>query len=236
MTSYADSADRFAADTTDHVMTVLHDDGLYRHLRFQAPDSSFHWFDLITWPGVLAIRGSHGHHMFSRLNDMFAFFRTSGAPSPINPGYWAEKMPDYGEAVRRYDENILKAKLDDHLAEYAEQYEDLAAAHSRAHADYLATPIPARYYLSEPVAPKTPDELRELVSEHDEDGLLADESSARVLLRQLEQAGVVSDTWEWDLRDWDYHYLWCCHAIVWGIAQYDAARAGAVEVAAAVTR
>lgn len=30
-----DIAARFARDTAQHEMTVLHDDGLYRHLRFQ---------------------------------------------------------------------------------------------------------------------------------------------------------------------------------------------------------
>jgi hypothetical protein len=32
-------------------------------------------------------------------------------------------------------------------------------------------------------------------------------------------------TLEWDLRDWDFWFLWCCHAIQWGIRQYDQARA-----------
>jgi hypothetical protein len=31
-----DIATRFAKDTATHRMTVLHDDGLYRHLRFEA--------------------------------------------------------------------------------------------------------------------------------------------------------------------------------------------------------
>ncbi len=32
------------------------------------------------------------------------------------------------------------------------------------------------------------------------------------------------DTWEIDGMDWTYHYLWCLHAIVWGIDQYDAVK------------
>jgi hypothetical protein len=35
MTSYyPKEADRFAKDTAEHAMTILHSDGLYRHLRF----------------------------------------------------------------------------------------------------------------------------------------------------------------------------------------------------------
>ena len=34
-----------------------------------------------------------------------------------------------------------------------------------------------------------------------------------------------SDTWEWDLREWDYHYLMACYAIAWGIQKYREAAA-----------
>ena len=51
------------------------------------------------------------------------------------------------------------------------------------------------------------------------------ETNARELLEKLEALGVVSDIWEWDLRDYEWSFLWCCHAILLGIAQYDAARA-----------
>jgi hypothetical protein len=30
-----------------------------------------------------------------------------------------------------------------------------------------------------------------------------------------------TDTWEWDLGDWDWQFLWCCHAVQWGIGQHD---------------
>jgi len=32
------------------------------------------------------------------------------------------------------------------------------------------------------------------------------------------------DTHEWDLRDYAWWFLWACHGIAWGIAQYDAAK------------
>jgi hypothetical protein len=30
------------------------------------------------------------------------------------------------------------------------------------------------------------------------------------------------DSWEWQLKGYDWSFLWCCHALKWGIAQYDA--------------
>jgi hypothetical protein len=33
------------------------------------------------------------------------------------------------------------------------------------------------------------------------------------------------DAWEWNLNALDHHYLRACHAIQWGIEQYDTAKA-----------
>lgn len=106
---------RFMADTAKHVMTVLHNDGLYRHLRFRQPDTSVYWFDVITWPGNLVIRGDMGTYAFARLDDMFEFFR-SGAG--INPGYWGEKVTA-GE-TKRYDEDYAHQAAQEYLEEWAE--------------------------------------------------------------------------------------------------------------------
>ena len=46
--------------TDKHELHVLHSDGLYRHLRFQAPGTGMWHWDLVTWPGSLAIRGDIG--------------------------------------------------------------------------------------------------------------------------------------------------------------------------------
>ncbi|MBM0203233.1 hypothetical protein JNW90_09015 [Micromonospora sp. STR1s_5] len=50
------------------------------------------------------------------------------------------------------------------------------------------------------------------------------------MLGELETAGVVSDTFEWDLTDWDWQYLWCCHAIVSAVALYDTSAGRSVAV------
>lgn len=118
--------ERFQADTAKHAMTVLHDDGLYRHLRFRRPDTSIYWFDVITWPGNLTIRGDMGTFVFTRLDDMFEFFRSG---TGINPGYWGEKVTA-GETTR-YDEEYARHTAAEYLEEWAEQEESERADRTR---------------------------------------------------------------------------------------------------------
>ena len=101
---------RFAADVADHEMSVLHDDGLYRHVRFGRPGTSMYSFHLVTWPGCLTINGDMGTWTFSRLADMFEFF----AGKNINPGYWAEKLRGETQA-RRYSERAFVARVTEYF-------------------------------------------------------------------------------------------------------------------------
>jgi hypothetical protein len=71
---------RFEAETARHGMIILHDDGVYRHLRFMdEKGSSLYWYDLVTWPGSLAFNGDYGSFVFSRSRDMFEFFPRSAS-------------------------------------------------------------------------------------------------------------------------------------------------------------
>ncbi len=189
-------AKRFAADIAEHQMTVKHDDGLYRHLHFRRPSNGFYWFDLVTWPGSLAIRGDFNGYMFTRLADMFEFFRGDGGS--VNPHYWSEKAEHGRPSTKAYSVDAFKQYVLDDLKHLVEGNPELAA---KAEKDILA-------------------EI--------EEGYVATESDARDVLTRWERDGAFSDTWEWDLTDFEYGFLWCCHAIVWGIAQYDAARVPAV--------
>ncbi|WP_369213893.1 hypothetical protein [Streptomyces flavofungini] len=110
MNDYPEIAERFARDTAKHEMTVLHDNGLYRHLRFRAPRFSEYWFEIVTWPGSLAIRGDVGDgYVFTRLTDMFEFFRSDR--SGINPHYWAEKLGGGRASVKEYSEEALRQRV-----------------------------------------------------------------------------------------------------------------------------
>lgn len=114
---YVAERDRFRSDTADHEMTVLLDDDLYRHLLFKNPSNSFGWYEIVTWPGVLVIRGDYGTFTFSRARDMVPFFLSGGY---INVSYWAEKMPDGGREAKRWDGDTFRKAV----RSWAEWYED----------------------------------------------------------------------------------------------------------------
>lgn len=100
----------FRKDTSRHSMAVLKDDGVYRHLSFSDNGSSVFRFDLVTWPGYLCYCGDMGEFVFSRCDDMFAFFRRGDGG--INPGYWSEKVQASGrDGVKAYSPNKAKQVL-----------------------------------------------------------------------------------------------------------------------------
>lgn len=232
----ADAGAHFAADTKAHALSVLHEDGLYRHLRFRA-DGSFCGFDLITWPGSLTIQGGHGTYTFSREADMFGFFRQSNG---INVDYWAEKLPGGRDTVKVFAEHGIVRRLVEAYREYGQHVDELEFRYERDLAVYEAAPWEKRWPMDrngprQPFKPKTVAELREQVRDAHEGGDLAYEDGVRRLLSDWDSWDVTSDSWEWDLREYDYHFVWSCHAIAWGIRQYDAAKAAPVgELAEAV--
>ena len=200
----AESAARFQTETAHHQMTVLHDDGLYRHLRFRNPANGSYWFDLTTWPGYLAITGDIDGFVFARTRDMFAFFRQSDAGLKINPGYWQEKVVAGRDNVKEYSEAMLRWHVIDDLTAAVEGG-DAPRGLGKA--------------------------IREQVLE-DPDICLED--GARAAVNAFEYEGFqFADTWEWDLADYSWCFLWACHAIVWGIGQYDTWRAPKGDVAPA---
>lgn len=83
----------------DHKLTIMRDDGLYRHLRCQKPGTWVYGFDIVTWPGYLCVCGDIGTWVFSRERDMVQWFeRMDGR---INPDYWSEKLQDGHERARQ---------------------------------------------------------------------------------------------------------------------------------------
>jgi hypothetical protein len=204
-----DAGERFARDTADHALTVLHDDGLYRHLRFKKPESSFYWFDLVTWPGVLAINGDMGTFTFSRTTDMFEFFRRAPGWNigTINPQYWAEKIQG-GTPTSEYSEDLFRSAVTEDVANA------IAGGVPAGLARAVREEVLDEYYTS------TESEAMRAVDEFEfeyPDGLLPNGSTKYSRWRFV-------DTYEWNLHTWSHQYLWCCHAIQWGIEQCDKAR------------
>jgi hypothetical protein len=188
--------ERFTEDTAGHQLTVARDDGLYRHLRFRKPGTSEYWFDLVTWPGTLVIDGDMGTYVFSRTVDMFGFFGSG----EINPQYWEQKIKGSGD-VKAYSEELFRTAVAEQVDEWittdeldAGDVEDLRAAVRRE--------VLTQGY-GEDIAQLALSQF-EWWSLHDPDG----------------QPYRFTDTWEWELRDYTPQYLWCCHAITYGIREY----------------
>ena len=210
----AESGERFAADVAGHQLTVLHDDGLYRHIRLARPSTHIGSFDIVTWPGHLAIGGDLDGYVFARIQDMFAFFRAASGwnSGTINPGYWAEKLVT-DVKTKTYSEDKFREAVADDLA---------AAIESGTAPEGLAEAVQF-----------------EILDEYAAD--LETEDGARTAVRDFAHRYTVTvpgkepgdepriehrlwsfvDTFEWDLCEWDVHFLRACHAIQWGIEQYD---------------
>src|SRR5690606_6313074 len=119
--------ERFLAETAEHAINVLHDDGLYRHIRCQRPGTYIYGFDIVTWPGFLTICGDMGTYTFARDTDMFTFFGPLREDRGINPHYWSEKLqaPRGRGSVKKWNEDVFRANVaewrDQNLEELTEE-------------------------------------------------------------------------------------------------------------------
>jgi len=200
MTLEDETRDYFRREVVEHEMTIVLDQGLHRHLRFRRPGTGIWAFDIITWPGRLMITGDIADFAFARLPDMFEFF--GGDPDRINAHYWGEKLIAPRDC-RSYSEARFRAVVG---GLYREAVEDGAIAPDDA----------------EPVW-------------HDLELEVLEYAYARELAMPAAEAFEshsfeFHDVWDWDVRDFDWHYLLCCWAIVWGIAKYREHKAAAPTV------
>lgn len=198
---HGESLARFVRDAAGLEMTVLHDEGLWRHLRFRSPRTGLYWFDIITSPGLLTFNGDTGTFVFSRLPDMLEFF--TGAY--INPGYWGEKLRA-SSAYRNFSPELFAQRVREHVNEWVTDH---------------AWPA------------EMVDELRAAL---EEDVLEFDGTSneAHQALIDFQWSGThegerygfeFTDSWEWNLEDYETQYLWACHAIRAAVIAYRAHQA-----------
>jgi hypothetical protein len=193
-------ADRFKRETADHQLTVLHDHDGYRHLRYEDPQRiGNHRFDLITWPNGMTIRADGPTFTLSLYPtaDLFDMVRGSSHDGGINPGYWQELVR--AGKLRDWSQDKFCAWLT-----------------AKAAADEAAHPG-----LSEAV--------REQILESDEHNLEY-EDGARTAVAWFDHDGYelrFPAGWEQSFDDWSWEWLWACHALVRGIAEYDRVNAAA---------
>ena len=111
------NAERFLADVKGHDLTVIKDEGVYRHLRFRNPATSNMFFDLVTWPGFLAYSGDMGCYVFARLTDIFEFFRGPVGKFRIDFNYWAQKIEaaDKNDGFKKFSEEKFTRKVMEYL-------------------------------------------------------------------------------------------------------------------------
>jgi hypothetical protein len=182
----------FLRDVAEHEMTILRDDGLYRHIRFAHPKSLNCGFEITTWPGFLAFSGDMGCYVFSRVPDMFKFFRRDtfvlGSGLHVNPGYWGEKLEaiDRHGGLKSYSAELFKSMITRWLDD-AGASEDIRGA------------------------------VEEEILTHADD-----EHEAMQAVYYFNHFGFTFDNfYEVEVREYTYRFLWCCFAVAWAVTKYD---------------
>jgi hypothetical protein len=196
--SYEQQFGKFQRDVEGHTVTVLKDDGLYRHLRCAKGGSYCMSFEVITWPGYLCYSGDMGCFVFSRLRDMFEFFR-GRTDAMVDRSYLAEKAiaSDKYDGIRKFSEELFAAAVRSDFETFTEDWADDQKA-------------------------ELWQDIEDEVLSAAGDGISA--AIAAAMEFEHERQAVFSDFYEHHLEDFTGRFWWACYAIPWAIAHYDAAQ------------
>jgi hypothetical protein len=195
----------FLSEVTEHRMTIMKDEGLYRHVKFARPDSSMYRFDLVTWPGHLVICGDLEDYHFARTPDMFTFFRNNpDRPHSINPDYWAQKLTGHRQQAETYSFDAFKTSV---TWDFLWNRDSIPDGQRRRVWRAIREEI-----FDDPDVQHSREAAYQAVTEFNV--WLPGESRGESIFR-------FHDTYELNFTDWDWHFLISLHAIVWGIKQYD---------------
>jgi hypothetical protein len=168
---------------------------------FKRPDTICMMFSLTTTPGRLIYAGDMGCFVFERIQDMFKFFRTDREP---NFGYWHEKLV----AIDRNggSEEYSVDKFKENLTGYVTGNQDLTPEDFQEVQDFISTAVD--YFTDE--GPK-----------------IAYKEVYEFALSRSPRKQFFVDFFEYSDKVYTLRYEWACHAIKWGIAKYDEAKASA---------
>lgn len=195
----------FLPDIAAHKMSVIMDEGVYRHIRFKKPETISMYFDIITWPGHMCFTGDMGTYVFSRLPDMIDFFRRDKGRERfrIDFRYWAEKVQadDKHGRIKEWSAEKFKAAVKAYFDDRVEDY--LSDTDSDLSADDLKAELWDDIY-------------DRVISPADES-----EHHAWTALHEFEHDGFQFVDWESDCKVWSHRFLWCCHAIEWAVETYE---------------
>jgi len=183
---------QFLKDIATHEMTILSDCGVFRCIRFADTQSTCMHFTLTTWPDHIAISGDMGNFVFSRIKDMFSFFRDR--EMEINPGYWAEKCvvaADSLHGIREFDPGKLRNAV---IERFKDHFEDTDIEEAMQCWEELCFDV---------LSSESTHEAYENARDFEFGGFALPDFCA---------AEIESKT---------FNYLWCLYAIVWGIQKFD---------------
>lgn len=216
------SRKRYLADTEHHDMEVLLDEGVYRHLLFRHAEwrpplldkqrRSMYWFELVTVPGALMFNGDGLSFTFRRVRDMFEFFRPGRYG--INPHYWAEKLTSMRDGQRQtqvYDPDVFRSEV---LQMFVDDVKYGSVPPGKAVGKILRETVLEEAEYGEDIARKALHDFRvtELVPRSPERPRL----ESRVVYEMSPDFA-----YESSFSDYDWWFLWACHAIQDGVRRYD---------------
>lgn len=226
----------FLRDVAGHVMTILRDDGVHRHVRFKESGTSCYHFDLITWPGYLCYTGDMGTFVFRRIEDMFEFFghdreyhASRGRTLAINLGYWGEKLvavnangASSGGKAKEFDLEKFTRVINEYRIGWMRRGKEQGALDKEQRRELW-------------------EQVQEEVLDRAEDGehyaqAAAYEFSFRKYpwVRSDDQpVWQFDDLFEHDFTEYTHSFVWCCYALAWGIQKYDEAKAAAAAAESA---
>lgn len=205
MSEYPEIAARFQRETAGHQMTVVHDNGLYRHLRFVTPKSDLYWYEIVSTPGQLVFSGDGDSFVFRLAPDMFEMFRRSAEAGSINATYWAEKCKTGN--VRTYS----RERFEQHVWKQVDERKQYFRGDLRADVQ--------RYIFDSEI----------YNVDYEADAIMAVLGYQYHLTKTRDDRGNW-DTFrfrrvhEWELEDFDWWFLFACYAISDAILKYDSAR------------
>ena len=192
--------EQFLKDIASHQLTVNLDQGVFRDLTIARPNTVSMHYNITTRPGYLVITGDMGSFVFSRLDDMFNFFRSDDGYE-INLGYWGEKV-EAGE-VRKFDIDIANSSVQQYLTNFLEDLD-----------------------LSDPDDRNKSKQALEAINDFisGTQGMGEFEFWNEIHSWDSDEAGGLdlTDFFESTTTKATYHYIWCCYAIVHAIKLYDA--------------
>lgn len=226
--------ERFERDVAEHHMTVLHEDGVYRHVRFSRQDTSCMHFDLITYPGYLVYSGDMGCYVFSRLRDMFEFFRTDRlyGKDPgklyINRGYWSEKLEAVDGNRRQagateFSPEKFRQVINEYRLRWVRECRDVLDKNQRRELWEAVNDDVLRHL----------DDGEHVAYQHANDFSWSANpiNQHRHGYHHRRRTFAFEDLWEHDFTEYTHRFTWCCYAIAWAIRVYDAAKEPAKEAA-----